>query len=114
MSDLYPTNCEVCGASLKGDAGRCTNGRCSNCHRKYCTPGGETSPGHGRGTVAMSVGGSRIETFEHDGFLFVVHRDKDGKFVELEAAALTLQTKAGSTNSRLRREATAAFIRSGK
>jgi hypothetical protein len=27
----------------------CTNGRCQECHRKHCTPGGDTSPGHGMG-----------------------------------------------------------------
>ena len=42
--------CNSCGASTKGDPGRCTNGRCSSCHGQYCGPGGETSPGHGFGT----------------------------------------------------------------
>ncbi len=27
---------------------RCTNGRCSSCHREHCTSGGATCPGHGR------------------------------------------------------------------
>ena len=29
--------CNYCGEAL--DAGRCTNGRCSTCHRRHCTPG---------------------------------------------------------------------------
>ena len=45
--------CEVCGVPL--DAHRCTNGRCYSCHVKHCTPGGDTSPGHGRGTVATTT-----------------------------------------------------------
>lgn len=44
--------CEVCGKGLREDYSRCTNGRCGECHRLYCTPGGDTSPGHGRGKVA--------------------------------------------------------------
>lgn len=43
--------CEVCGCNTSKDAGRCTNGRCGDCHRKHCTPGGDVAPGHGRGTV---------------------------------------------------------------
>jgi hypothetical protein len=45
--------CEVCGADIYKDPTRCTNGRCAACHRKHCTPGGATSPGHGRGTVKV-------------------------------------------------------------
>lgn len=37
--------CEVCG---KGPT-HCTNSRCEPCHRRYCTPGGNDYPGHGRG-----------------------------------------------------------------
>lgn len=44
--------CNVCGVSTKNDRGRCTNGRCSSCHRDVCTPGGETSPGHGYGRIS--------------------------------------------------------------
>lgn len=38
--------CEVC-AKPRGTGG-CTNARCASCHRAHCTPGGNTSPGHGR------------------------------------------------------------------
>lgn len=41
--------CEVCDVDISRDHNRCTNGRCGKCHGKYCTPGGQTSPGHGRG-----------------------------------------------------------------
>jgi hypothetical protein len=37
--------CEVCGSPKV----YCTNTRCLECHNKYCTPGDDTSPGHGRG-----------------------------------------------------------------
>lgn len=43
--------CEVCGTDIARDRSRCTNRRCGQCHTKHCTPGGETSPGHGRGSV---------------------------------------------------------------
>lgn len=43
-----PPRCEVCRKPLAGDRNRCTNGRCGDCHVKWCTPGGNTSPGHGR------------------------------------------------------------------
>jgi hypothetical protein len=39
--------CEVCGQLLPSYY--CTNSRCQECHRTYCTPGGNTDPGHGRG-----------------------------------------------------------------
>lgn len=41
--------CEVCGVNIRNDRGRCTNGRCSGCHARLCTGGGNDSPGHGRG-----------------------------------------------------------------
>jgi hypothetical protein len=41
--------CELCGKDTRHDSGRCTNGRCGDCHRQHCTPGGSDSPGHGRG-----------------------------------------------------------------
>lgn len=41
--------CNYCGADIRADDGRCTNGRCSKCHRDICTPGGVNSPGHGYG-----------------------------------------------------------------
>lgn len=41
--------CEVCGKPVGTiGQGRCTNGRCASCHAQWCTPGGETSPGHNR------------------------------------------------------------------
>lgn len=40
--------CNHCGKPK--DQGRCTNGRCSDCHGRVCTPGGDTYPGHGYGT----------------------------------------------------------------
>ncbi len=43
--------CEVCDKDISKDPKRCTNGRCGDCHSRYCTPGGNDSPGHGRGTV---------------------------------------------------------------
>lgn len=49
MTENPPKLCEVCDADRRKGGGGCTNGRCTDCHRKYCTPGGETSPGHGRG-----------------------------------------------------------------
>lgn len=42
--------CDACGAETTS-RNRCTNGRCLKCHARHCTPGGSTSPGHGRGTV---------------------------------------------------------------
>ena len=49
------TFCEVCGGPTTA-ATRCTNGRCATCHRLYCTAGGNTEPGHGRGwPVAFQV-----------------------------------------------------------
>jgi hypothetical protein len=42
-----PTECEVCGKAITRRT-RCTNGRCLDCHRAHCTPGGVTSPGHSR------------------------------------------------------------------
>ncbi len=47
--------CNVCGrnfAQLQSAIimGRCTNGRCSECHPVVCTAAGDTSPGHGFGT----------------------------------------------------------------
>lgn len=52
--------CNVCGGHLR--SGRCTNGRCLDCHREMCTPGGSTSPGHGRGwpTTAERAAASAV------------------------------------------------------
>ena len=43
--------CNACGGSIIyfHSHSRCTNGRCMSCHRRFCTPGGGTSPGHGYG-----------------------------------------------------------------
>lgn len=43
-------NCEICGKDITRDRSRCTNQRCGECHAACCTPGGSTSPGHGRGS----------------------------------------------------------------
>jgi len=45
--------CNVCGGAFGVGklGGRCTNGRCSRCHQEHCTPGGQTTPGHGYGAV---------------------------------------------------------------
>ena len=43
--------CNFCGGPK--DEGRCTNGRCSTCHGKVCTPGGNVAPGHGYGTFKL-------------------------------------------------------------
>ena len=39
-------NCQVCNTPIPTSSTRCTNRLCLACHRKYCTPGGATSPGH--------------------------------------------------------------------
>jgi hypothetical protein len=50
--------CNACGGPL--DAHRCTNGRCGRCHAAHCTPGGNTTPGHGYGKVGVPArGGAR-------------------------------------------------------
>lgn len=46
--------CNACGASVTRFA-RCTNGRCLTCHAKHCTPGGDTSPGHGYGEIGRQA-----------------------------------------------------------
>lgn len=57
MTPRERLTCELCGTLLsRGTV--CTNSRCGRCHQKYCTPGGNTSPGHGRGNppVCSSCG----------------------------------------------------------
>lgn len=44
--------CNVCGTPLGHAA--CTNGRCSECHRQCCSPGGGDRPGHGYGEIIPS------------------------------------------------------------
>lgn len=44
--------CNFCGNVLTNP--HCTNGRCWVCHREECTPGGDTSPGHGFGPYTPS------------------------------------------------------------
>ena len=44
--------CNVCGRDASQTFGRCTNGRCLDCHQAVCTLGGSTGPGHGYGTRA--------------------------------------------------------------
>lgn len=43
--------CNVCGAHTTVALGRCTNGRCRDCHARVCTSGGATEPGHGFGLL---------------------------------------------------------------
>jgi len=43
--------CDVCGTREH----YCTNDRCRACHRAYCTPGGSTGRGHGRGYPPTSA-----------------------------------------------------------
>lgn len=45
--------CNFCGDPL--GRGRCTNGRCADCHRKHCTSGGVTDYGHGYGLPAPAT-----------------------------------------------------------
>lgn len=41
--------CEVCKEPTSPRQGGCTNGRCRDCHARWCSTGGGTSsPGHGR------------------------------------------------------------------
>lgn len=40
--------CNWCGMALEPGT-VCTNGRCSQCHKDVCTPGGGSEPGHGYG-----------------------------------------------------------------
>lgn len=54
--------CEICKAPTPTPATRCTNGRCLSCHRKYCTLGGSTAPGHGRLYSAPATEGTALAT----------------------------------------------------
>lgn len=47
--------CEVCHKKTSPMEGACTNGRCPTCHKAHCTPGGSTSPGHGRGRILATL-----------------------------------------------------------
>lgn len=38
--------CKVCDTDIPTPGTRCTNGVCLDCHRRYCSPGGATYPGH--------------------------------------------------------------------
>ena len=40
------TKCVACDRTASQSAGRCTNGCCNTCHVRFCTSGGQTSPGH--------------------------------------------------------------------
>jgi hypothetical protein len=42
-------HCKLCGILITRPQLVCTNGRCSHCHERYCTPGGASEPGHGLG-----------------------------------------------------------------
>lgn len=39
--------CNGCGTPIPSSAGRCTNGRCLECHQTYCGLGGSIGLGHG-------------------------------------------------------------------
>lgn len=45
--------CNACGKSIKTDAGRCTNGRCTSCHSTVCWNAGPQV--HGFGTIRGSA-----------------------------------------------------------
>jgi hypothetical protein len=52
--------CNACGRPLPKWV-RCTNGRCSTCHR-FCTSGGSGAPGHGYGNpTPEQVAAARLE-----------------------------------------------------
>jgi len=54
--------CVVCARDISRDWSRCTNGCCAQCHARFCTPGGQTSPGHG-----INIKAARAElTKEHE------------------------------------------------
>jgi hypothetical protein len=59
------TSCEVCGKLTSQSSGRCTNGRCGECHRQHCTTGGEHGPGHGRGNPPRQLTPSQQPTGDH-------------------------------------------------
>ena len=58
--------CEICGNDAGSQAGGCTNGRCSSCHGRFCTPGGMSPPataGAGRPRASRAPGAtSRAST----------------------------------------------------
>jgi hypothetical protein len=59
--------CKICGAETNKWMGGCTNRRCADCHRRYCTPGGNTSPGHGKNTDGVVAAlDKRSDLNEHE------------------------------------------------
>ena len=46
MSVMRKLPCRACDKPYPVGTG-CTNRLCESCHRRFCTPGGTTSPGHG-------------------------------------------------------------------
>jgi hypothetical protein len=43
---MSPRVCRVCDGPRPPGTG-CTNGLCADCHRRFCSGGGVTGPGHG-------------------------------------------------------------------
>jgi hypothetical protein len=58
-----PVACVVCDKPTPTALTRCTNGACIECHRRFCSPGGSTSPGHG-----INIGDARA----------IVAREREG------------------------------------
>jgi hypothetical protein len=63
--------CTNCGKRTD-PASRCTNGHCTKCHAWCCTPGGQTSPGHGLRVFAVEdAAGARVFVQAHvKGYFF--------------------------------------------
>lgn len=55
--------CVVCDAEIPTPGTRCTNRCCLSCHSRYCSDGGNTSPGHGLNVaVAKRLYASRAKS----------------------------------------------------
>ena len=50
-----PRLCVVCDKPINRDPHRCTNSCCGECHTEFCTPGGNTEPGHGINIVKARI-----------------------------------------------------------
>lgn len=47
--------CNYCGGPTLQSLGRCTNGRCRQCHAHKCAEGGDVDEGHGYGLTIEEV-----------------------------------------------------------
>lgn len=58
--------CVVCYTEIaRGDMNACTNRCCGECHRRYCSPGGSTSPGHGLNlAMARKAHANQLQLFK--------------------------------------------------